>query len=86
MEAAFEKKYTELAAKEKQDKGEIIHHVEVGCKGFIGTSIQCFLWSLGITGFRLKKVLKVLAYEAEQRELLALAQTERKGVRKRSNW
>lgn len=43
-----------------------IYPVEVGCKGYTGTSTQRFLKSLGITGSKLRKTLKDLAEEGEQ--------------------
>lgn len=42
------------------------HTVEVGCRGFTGTSIQRFLKTVGIRGTKLERVLKELAEEAEQ--------------------
>ncbi|KAK0151125.1 hypothetical protein N1851_007698 [Merluccius polli] len=69
MEAAFERKekYTGLAA-ECREAGwsTVICLVEVGCRGFIGTSIQCLLRDVGVTGSKLKAVSKDLAKEAER--------------------
>lgn len=40
--------------------------VEVGCRGFIETSIQRLLKNVGVTGPKLKKASKDLAEEAEK--------------------
>ncbi|GAA6076941.1 uncharacterized protein LOC107738138 [Tachysurus ichikawai] len=40
--------------------------VEVGCRGFNGTSTQRFLKTLGVRGAKLQKALKDLAEEAEK--------------------
>eukprot|EP00064_Thunnus_orientalis_P005499 superscaffoldBa00000541_g5513 len=70
MEAAFERKkekYTELAAVCSQVGWRAFTYpVEIGCRGYTGTSSQRFLKSLGITGSKLRKALKDLVEEAEQ--------------------
>lgn len=70
LEAAFERKkekYAELAAACAQAGWRAYTYpVEVGCRGFTGTSIQRFLKTLGIRGNKLERVLKELAEEAEQ--------------------
>ena len=70
MEAAFERKkdkYTELIA-ECREVGWTanIFPVEVGCRGFIGTSIQRLLRRMGVTGPKLKRAARDLAEEAER--------------------
>lgn len=70
MEAAFERKkekYTDLTAVCSQAGWRAVTYpVEVGCRGYTGTSTQWLLRSLGITGSKLRKALKDLAEEAEQ--------------------
>jgi len=44
----------------------VSYPVEVGCRGFVGTSTQRFLKSMGVTGPKLRNAMKVLAEEAEQ--------------------
>ena len=77
MEAAFERKekYTELAA-ECREAGwsTVICPVEVGCREFIGTSIQRLLRNVGVTGPKLKKASKDLA--GGKSKLLAVAKKE----------
>ncbi|XP_060789308.1 uncharacterized protein LOC132894068 [Neoarius graeffei] len=70
MEAAFERKrdkYTEPVA-ECREAGwsTTIYPVEVGCRGFIGTSIQHLLRKIGVTGTKLKRASRELAEEAER--------------------
>lgn len=68
MEAAYErKKILDLTAEYREAGWSAVSClVEVGCRGIEGTSNQCFLNSVGITGPKLKKALKDLAEEAEQ--------------------
>ena len=70
LEAAFERKkerYAELAAACAQAGWRAYTYpVEVGCRGFTGTSIQRLLKTLGIRGAKLERVRKELAEEAEQ--------------------
>lgn len=47
-------------------KVKVTRPVEVGCRGYAGTSTQRLLRSLGITGSKLRTALKELAEEAEQ--------------------
>lgn len=70
MEAAFERKrdkYTELVT-ECREAGwsTTIYPVEVGCRGFVGTSIQRLLRKVGVSGARLKRASRDLAEEAER--------------------
>lgn len=70
MEAAFgrkQEKYTELTAECREAGWSAVNYcVEVVCRGFVGTSTQRFLRSVGVTDTKLKKELKELAKEAEQ--------------------
>ncbi|RXN24825.1 hypothetical protein ROHU_021965 [Labeo rohita] len=70
IEAAFERKkekYADLAAACTQAGWRAYTFpVEVGCRGFTGTSTQRFLKTLGVRGHKLQKALKDLAEEAEQ--------------------
>ena len=70
MEAAYARKkdkYMDLTA-ECREAGltAATNPVEIGCRGFVGTSTLHFLKSMGVTGPKLKKALKNLAEEAEQ--------------------
>ena len=70
MEAAYERKkdkYTELAATCSQAGWRpFTFPVEVGCRGFTGTSTQRLLKTLGVTGPNRKRALHDLAEEAEE--------------------
>ncbi|GAA6076942.1 uncharacterized protein LOC118335673, partial [Tachysurus ichikawai] len=68
MEAAFEReRYVELASACTQAGWRAYTFpVEVGCRGFNGTSTQRFLKTLGVRGAKLQKALKDLAEEAEK--------------------
>ncbi len=70
MEEAFERKrdrYTELAA-ECREAGwsAATYPVEIGCRGFVGTSTQHLLRRMGVCGPKLRTALKELAEEVEQ--------------------
>lgn len=70
IEAAWERKrlkYDDLAA-ECRDAGwkTIIYPVEVGCRGFVGTSAVHLLRELGVSGACSRKALKDLSEEAEK--------------------
>lgn len=80
MEAAYERKkdkYSELAA-ECRETGwsTAICPMEVGCRGFIGTSIQRLLRNVGVTGPKLKKASGGLGRGSRKSELLAMAEKE----------
>ena len=70
IQAAYERKaakYADLAA-ECREAGwsTTIYPVEVGCRGFVGTSTTRLLRDVGTTGAKLRRVTKALAEEAEK--------------------
>lgn len=70
VEAAYERKrakYSDLAA-ECREAGwkAVICPVEVGCRGFVGSSTARLLRDMGCTGARHRKAMKELAEEAEK--------------------
>ena len=70
METAWERKkakYSDLTAACRQAGWKAtVFPSEVGSRGFVGTSTQRLLVSLGVSGSKLRKALKDLAEEAEQ--------------------
>ncbi|KAG1925338.1 hypothetical protein F2P79_025614 [Pimephales promelas] len=69
LEAAHERKrakYSDLAA-ECREAGwrAVTYPVEVGCRGFVGSSTSRLLRDMGATGIRHRKAMKELAEEAE---------------------
>lgn len=70
LEAAHERKrakYSDLAA-ECREAGwrAVTYPVEVGCRGFVGSSTSRLLRDMGATGIRHRKAMKELAEEAER--------------------
>ncbi|XP_061749210.1 uncharacterized protein LOC133547614 isoform X2 [Nerophis ophidion] len=70
IQAAYERKaakYADLAA-ECREAGwsTTIYPVEVGCRGFVGTSTIRLLRDVGLTGAKLRRETKALAEEAEK--------------------
>ncbi|KAK7912697.1 hypothetical protein WMY93_012908 [Mugilogobius chulae] len=70
IESAFERKkdkYAELASQCQQAGWRAYTFpVEVGCRGYTGSSTQRFLKTIGVNGPHLRKALKDMAEEAEQ--------------------
>ncbi|KAK7910434.1 hypothetical protein WMY93_015118 [Mugilogobius chulae] len=87
IEAAFERKkdkYAELASQCHQAGWRAYTFpVEVGCRGYTGSSTQRFLKTIGVNGPHLRKALKDMAEEAEQGSFLDLVTQERQSVGER---
>lgn len=60
----------------------VTHPVEVGCRGYTGTSTQWLLRLLGINGSKLRKALKDLIEETEQGRFLLWIRRTRDGERR----
>ncbi|XP_061748367.1 uncharacterized protein LOC133546664 [Nerophis ophidion] len=70
IQAAYERKaakYADLAAECREAGWSTpIYPVEVGCRGFVGTSTIRLLRDVGLTGAKLRRETKALAEEAEK--------------------
>ena len=60
-------KYSDLAEECRRGGwSATVHPVEVGCRGFVGSSAIRLLRAVGMTGHSLKRAIKELGEEAEK--------------------